>query len=403
MKKDTLRTFLPGAMLAIVMYATLTYASVFTYIPNVPWFNEKVNAPVGREFKIYCTSSDVWGLLGFRQVANKLCGLQNVKNFIRWDASDTARSGGTCVSQSDQTTGDLRNLGKRISISNCNTGIATTFIPGQTCEGGHDGTFKTSSGAEIDVDLYPGRTSRTRCASQNCNPGYFFSDVSCQCEESLWDDDGANLPACGEPDDCSQYGDPPLIWNDFECTCVPRSSPLIIDVLGNGFSLTNSSNGVRFDLNSDGVAEKISWTAANSDDAWLVLDRNRNGTIDDGREMFGNFSPQTEPIPTKKNGFLALAEYDKPSNGGNGDGVIDSRDIIFGRLRLWQDVNHNGISEAGELHQLSDLGVDSIALDYKESKQTDVYGNRFTYRATVEDAKHFKVGNFAWDVFLLSE
>jgi hypothetical protein len=233
----------------------------------------------------------------------------------------------------------------------------------------------------------------------NCIPGTVLDNRGMCCPII-----GGGLETCADPPPAYECGHilpetncPYTIYGFGSCY-----SPVLIDVEGNGFALTSAARGVRFDIdgNPDGVKEQVSWTAADSDDAWLALDRNGNGVIDSGRELFGNLTVQ--PASAERNGFIALAQYDKPENGGNSDGRIDSGDAIFPYLRLWRDANHDGVSQSAEMFAPSALNVSRLHLDYQESKKRDEHGNEFKYRAKVDGAKKSKVGRWAWDVFLVS-
>ncbi len=115
------------------------------------------------------------------------------------------------------------------------------------------------------------------------------------------------------------------------CCCDP--TPILIDVDSSGLRLSSAAQGVPFLINGP-IAVMTPWPMLGSSNGWLALDRNGNGLIDSGSELFGGVTPQREPPPGQaRNGFFALAEFDRLANGGNGDGTVSAEDAIWPRLR----------------------------------------------------------------------
>lgn len=183
-----------------------------------------------------------------------------------------------------------------------------------------------------------------------------------------------------EPTSDGSSEDPLLIYNSYNTNIV---SPIVIDSGRDGFRLTSVEEGVLFDIDADGLPDRVAWTHPDGDDEFLALDRNGNGRIDDGSELFGNYTPVLQGTAvTAANGFEALAFTESPRLGRSLiDRRIDARDAAFPRLVLWRDANHNGVSEPGELRPVSHSGLLVLETAYETARRRDRYGNEFRQRA----------------------
>ena len=149
-------------------------------------------------------------------------------------------------------------------------------------------------------------------------------------------------------------------------------SPLVLDLEGDGLKFTSTEKGVYFDLDADGTKDKTSWTTKQKkfDNAFLVYDKNGNGQVDNGSELFGD---QNGAI----NGFHELGKYDDDK-----DGLITPKDSIYNELKLWVDFNKNAYVDSGEFKTLEEMGITEISTSYNTvlgadgSILRDEYGNK---------------------------
>lgn len=158
-------------------------------------------------------------------------------------------------------------------------------------------------------------------------------------------------------------------------------SPIIIDLGNNGIQLGEAGIGVYFDVNADGVRDHVQWVRRGGDEGFLVMDRTGNGRIDDGAELFGVGTPMILEGGSAPNGFVGLAQYDARQLGGNDDGLISEADAIWPQLRMWVDLDADGVSTRDELRTLRGAGITALQTIPKIRKYVDEAGNTIPYWA----------------------
>jgi hypothetical protein len=151
------------------------------------------------------------------------------------------------------------------------------------------------------------------------------------------------------------------------------------------YHLTSYPDGVMFDLHSKGNPIQLGWTEPESEVGILALDRNGNGAIDSGFELFGSITKMSNGH-LASNGFEALIDLD----GGPGvsDGQISPSDASYSLLRLWFDDNHDGVSQPNELRSLADSGVTALFTEYRETPRMDNNGNYYWLQGEALVTKH---------------
>jgi hypothetical protein len=183
----------------------------------------------------------------------------------------------------------------------------------------------------------------------------------------------------GEPPSGGSGGecDEGYYWDESSEKCIPENCPIIVPTSkSQQIKLSSAEKGVLFDIDADGIVERVAWPE-NNGVAFLAIDRNNNGQIDNGSELFGN-----NTLPTAQNGFVALAQLDREM-GGPVTGVLSAGSPLFEKLLLWTDVNRDGISQAHELQPAGAL-FSGVGLAYSDHHRKDGHGNVYRYDGFVQ-------------------
>jgi hypothetical protein len=153
-----------------------------------------------------------------------------------------------------------------------------------------------------------------------------------------------------------------------------RVSAVLVALDARPYELTSAADGVWFDINGDGTPDHLAWTQADSDLAFLAMDRNGNGIIDDGTELLSSVTD-----PGSHNGFAALAALSKVKTGML---TADNGGAFFQKLLLWTDRNHDGVSQPDELEPFSKY-FDAVGLGYGGLNRRDGNGNLYRFSGWV--------------------
>jgi hypothetical protein len=262
--------------------------------------------------------------------------------------------GGHCAAFSHLLDGSNRVVGGDITIYAYTNG-------GVTCDANVTHYLENLIAHELGHVLGLGNTP---CSGYIMGPGWRTTGPAtdeCSWVATLWND--------LDPDDPDEFCD--------RYPSHPSCSPIVVNLGSGEYKLSGEDDPVVFDITADGVFDRITWTARGSGLAMLACDRNGNGTIDDGKELFGDRTVLSNGM-SAANGFEALREYDT-----NGDGLIDPADARWATLLLWFDYDHDAWSDPGELRAVASSEITAFDTKYHWSGRRDRHGNVFRYQGTV--------------------